>query len=487
MKTLKYIIGIFLVGSFLTFTSCYDMDLFPQDQLGPGTFWKTERDIQMGVAGVYSKMKQGHKDWARYWLEGISDNAYCMHPSQGGYFNLQIGNLETSSGVVSSLFAGNYSSIAACNNFMKNFPEAKVNAKISDAKANEYEAEVRFLRAWSYFELVQRYGDVPLYKEAIESVEASKVKQSPASEVYAFINEDLDFAIKNLPDEAYGGGHAVKASAQGMKARVALFRGEWDAVESTTKEIISSSKYRLADTYESIFIKREGQKDNPEILFSVTYLNPDYRHDAEREFYYWSALVPTVDLMAQYDHEVDKRAKAWYVHAEEGGKTWINPMGDLAMIEQNSLTQWIVLKHFDKNEPSKYAHSAYDFRTDNDAIIIRYADIYLMYIEAMVEKGGGTTTDANAVKYMNAIKERAGLPGVTSVTRDELRLERRRELAYEGLRHFDLIRWKTAKEVMSKLVTPGGQCRFDDRSYIWPFPLSEMDINPNLDQKAGYN
>ena len=96
----------------------------------------------------------------------------------------------------------------------------------------------------------------------------------------------------------------------------------------------------------------------------------------------------------------------------------------------------------DKYKKETYTYTNYDFRTDNDVVILRYADVYLMYIEAMMEQGNGSTSDALAVKCMNEIRERAGLNSVTSVTRDELRLERRRELAFEGLRHFDLIRQK---------------------------------------------
>ena len=140
----------------------------------------------------------------------------------------------------------------------------------------------------------------------------------------------------------------------------------------------------------------------------------------------------------------------------------------------------------DKYKKETYTYTNYDFRTDNDVVILRYADVYLMYIEAMMEQGNGTISDTLAVKCMNEIRERAGLSSVTSVTRDELRLERRRELAFEGLRHFDLIRWKTAKEVMNSLVTPAGKCTFEDHMYVWPFPLSEMDVNPQLDQKSGY-
>lgn len=487
MKTKKYRTALLLAGISFLITSCREMDVFPQDQLGPGNFWLTENDIQMGVAGVYSTMKNGYMDWNVYWLEGISDNGYCQHPTQSALFNMQIGTLEaTSGGPVSGVYSGSYKAVAACNNFMKNFPKAKANAKLTEAQANAYEAEIRFLRAYSYFNLVQRYGDIPLYKEAIESVEASKVKQSPAAEVYDFIAEDLDFAVEHLPDIAYGSGHAVKGSALGLKARIALFRGEWDGVIEATDRIISSGHYRLANTYESVFIKREGQLDNPEILFSITYLNPDYRHDAEREFYYWSALSPTDDLLAAYDSEKDRRAKAWYAFAGKGEKTWTNPMGQKAQLEQNTLTGWVLLKHLDKNNPATYHTSAYDFKTDNDAVLIRYADVYLMYIEAMVEKGGGSTADDRALEYMNAIRGRAGLEPLQTVDRDALRLERRRELAFEGLRHFDLVRWRTAYEVMNKLVTPGGKCRFEEKFYVWPFPQSEMDVNPQLDQKAHY-
>lgn len=150
------------------------------------------------------------------------------------------------------------------------------------------------------------------------------------------------------------------------------------------------------------------------------------------------------------------------------------------------MTGYILLKHFDKNDKAIYSNSAYDFRTDNNIIVLRYADVLLMYVEAMLEQNNGVTTDPLAVQVFNSIRERAGLETVSSVTRDELRNERRRELAFEGLRHFDLIRWKIAKDVMNNLVTPGGPCHFEDRYYVWPFPQSEMDINPNLDQKSGY-
>lgn len=133
-----------------------------------------------------------------------------------------------------------------------------------------------------------------------------------------------------------------------------------------------------------------------------------------------------------------------------------------------------------------YKLTAYDFRTDNNVIVLRYADILLMNVEAVLELNGGTTTDSKVLGYINEIRNRAGISLLTSVDLSQLYLERRRELAYEGLRHFDLIRTGQAETAMNNLVTPAGKCSFKNHFYQWPFPQSEMDANPMLDQKTGY-
>lgn len=123
---------------------CNDMDLFPQDQLGPDNFWKTELDIQSGIAGVYTKLKGGSMDWNRYGLDNITDNSYSW-TTWTGIASIQSGSIEaTTGGIISGSYKSGYEGVAACNNFMKNYPVAKENAKLSEEKANAYEAEVRF-------------------------------------------------------------------------------------------------------------------------------------------------------------------------------------------------------------------------------------------------------------------------------------------------------------------------------------------------------
>jgi hypothetical protein len=109
-----------------------------------------------------------------------------------------------------------------------------------------------------------------------------------------------------------------------------------------------------------------------------------------------------------------------------------------------------------------------------------------MYAEAMVEKGGGATSDADALKYVNMIRARAEVPAFTNLTRQLIREERRRELAFEGLRLFDIVRWKAGAEINSKLIHSNINLKWDDKFYKWPFSQSELDINTLLKQNDGY-
>jgi len=125
--------------------------------------------------------------------------------------------------------------------------------------------------------------------------------------------------------------------------------------------------------------------------------------------------------------------------------------------------------------------------TGHDFVLFRLSEVYLMYAEAMVEKGNGTTTDANALKYVNAIRTRANVAAyTTTLTRDNIRKERRREMAMEGLRYFDVQRWKIGSTLTGKVIFGSNKITWNDKFYVWPFSRSEMDINTNLVQNDGY-
>src|SRR5690606_28082030 len=116
-------------------------------------------------------------------------------------------------GAIANMYSSPYRAISSCNYFLDNIDKAPV----SEENKNKYKAEARFIRALSYFDLVQLFGGVPIYKNYFKSLEEYKIAKSSQEEVYAFIEEDLDFAIQYLPNTKYN-GHAVKGSAQGIKA-----------------------------------------------------------------------------------------------------------------------------------------------------------------------------------------------------------------------------------------------------------------------------
>lgn len=470
--------------------SCSDLlDTAPKDKVSSATFWKSKSDVDLALAGCYKHLRTStYLSQLKPYLDGMTDNGYCWQISHSSLSEIKLGILNASTGgVVSNIYNGMYKGVTACYVFLDNFNRVKESLGYGE-EANRIIAEVRFLKAYYLFELVQRFGGVVIYDE-VPTVEGSKIKQKSKEESLEYIMVDLDFAIQNLSDAAYT-GHVVKNTAKGLKARVALFMQDWNTVASLTKEIIASEalgKVSFSESYDPIFIKRLGQNNCREILFAVEYLSPDAKQNygIEIEGFYWSGLNPYPSFVLAHEPN-DIRVKEWYYEAKNGAylrptdNTWFTPTN-------TTKTGYGCVKFFDKTNPDKYTVNPYDISTDDNAVLMRYSEILLMYAEAMVELGEGNTTDAQALSAVNRIRERAGLASIVrSLGREAVRKERRFELAFEGFRLFDLHRWKIAEEVMNGFESIAGICKFEPHHYVWPFPQSEIDVNPQLEQNAGY-
>jgi hypothetical protein len=472
-------------GLAATLISCSDgfLDKNPPQEIAAEAFWTSESDVQMGLAGCYARLKGTYLTWHRSYFDAAVDNGWAQH--YGGIRQMQSGTLDpANAGAPNDLYASCYRGIAGVNIFLKNFTKVELPAPAAKA----YEAEARFLRAMFYFELVQHWGGVVIYREVPSDIEQLKIAKSSKEDVYKFIEEDLAFAVANLPDEAYKSGHAVKTSAIALQARIALFQAKWDEVIALTSSIISSGKYALAADLESPFIKGKGQATCPEILFSVKYIETrDGRQSAdggqEVEFFRWGGLTPTKDLIDEYE-KGDLRVKKWYYHSPN--KTTFQREDGFTFQTEFTATNYGLIKFAAIWDPARFIPSERDILTGHDIVLFRLSDIYLMYAEAQMEKGGGTTTDAKALSYVNAIRSRAGVPAFTTLTRVLVRKERRRELAFEGLRLFDVVRWRIGSEINDKLIHSNIRLKWDDKFYVWPFSQSEMDINKALKQNDGY-
>lgn len=491
------------------------LDRNPLNSVSSAVFWASEADVQTAVTGVYTRLQQNFLGYERFYLDGLTDNAYLLpgNTNQPNMTNLTTGSISAGlGGPMVNMYSTPYRAIASCNYFLDNVDKAP----ISDAKKNVYKAEVRFVRALAYFDLVQTFGGVVVYRNLPATLESAKIAKSTKDEVYAFIHEDLDFAIANLPDDKYN-GHAVKGSALGIKGRVLITQQKWSEAVPVLQQIMTSGKFALSNNYAALF-RTAGQATatvNTEIMFSTQYLAPTNPQRTspgaagmDLELGLFSLIQPYRDLVDEYEMTDGKlitesplynpadpyanRDPRLDLTIKFPNEIWRNPAGAAWTGSATSNTGFLMEKYLDLSR-APFSISSTATATDQDYIHLRYADVQLMYAEAKNEVSG---PDATVYAALNLVRARPGInmPPVDQAKyntkeklRDYIRHERRVELALEGQRYNDLKRWNIAHIKLPTLKTPDNTSLvFETKNYVLPFPQSELDNNPQLVQNDGY-
>jgi starch-binding outer membrane protein, SusD/RagB family len=486
------------------------LDKNPTDQLSNDTFWKNAGEVKMALAGCYSRLYGSFQSYLRGYMDGLGEGHLAYWGFYGFEDNYKMGVISPASGGgKDDLYSSSYRAIAQCNFFLDNVDNATT---VDEAVITQSKAEVRFLRALFYFDLVQCFGDVIIYPTSPATPEESKIAKSPKADVYAFIHEDLDFAIANLPDVNYTAGHAVKGSAMGLKARVLITQENWSETTALCQQIMSSGKFSIYEDYEGMFIKR-GQKNNPEIMFACDYLGPDLYHSyyginiefAKHIFvnrpmedaFECSDGLP-ISESPLYDPEnvwINRDPRHTYIMRNPVGTDW----PDHYKYSEYDITGWQNRKYIDPTVGGNYANN---FKNDWNYILIRYADIVLMYAEAKNELSGPDQSVYDAINLVRSRPVPASVfPDLTPLppidqtrynTKELLRAyiqhERFVEFPMEGIRYFDLKRWKIAHIIIPQYQNQAGNSYVfqNPRDYLWPFSTREMDSNPNLVQTTGY-
>lgn len=492
------------------------LDRAPLDSVSTQIFWASESDVQSALAGVYSRLQQNFLGYERVYLDGLTDNAYLdANTNQPNMLLMTTGGISpTLSGALPNMYSTPYRAISSCNFFLDNVDKAPV----AEAKKNQFKAEVRFIRALCYFDLVQSFGGVVIYRNYPKTLDEVKIAKSQKEEVYTFIEEDLDFAISNLPDEKYN-GHAVRGSAQGIKARVLLTQQKWAAAATLLQQIMTGAagKFGLSNNYASLF-KTAGQAAaavNIEIMFSTQYLavsNPQRTSPGaagmDIELGWYSLMQPYKNLVDDYEMTDGKsitesplyNSATPYANRDPRldftiklpGEVWKNPNTNATWSGSYApATGFIMEKYVDLSRAPFTTTTA--TTTDQDYIHLRYADILLMYAEA---KNEATGPDASVYNAIDLVRARTGIAmpatdqakyNTKELLRGYIRHERRIEFALEGQRYNDLKRWNIAHIKLPTLTTPANvPLKFETKNYLLPFQQSELDNNPNLKQNEGY-
>ena len=486
MKNFKYIL---IIVFYLPLISCDSvLDKHPYNQLSPFTFWKSEDDALKGLTACYGRLNTNTFGAVStsgsfiHW-DALSDNMYANNYL--GLPDISNGVIQsTSGGFVSNVWNDSYRGINTVNIFLDNVDNCEMNEDVK----NRYKAEALFLRAYWYMHLVMCYGDVPKRVDA-PTVDDILMARSPASEIWEQILADIDYAIEKLPDEKYN-GHVVKGSALALKTKVLLFNERWEAAAATAKQVIDSKKFALHPDYLGIFI-RDGQNDNNEIMFSVKYLAPDMWHGIDLSLGSWGACAPIRQFVDFYEKLDGWNEETPYENRDPRfALSVFYPGSPWAYDKENGFTPSKMNNNNTGLGLKKYIHTeiddaGYTTESDQDFVHLRYADVLLMYAEAMYNSGRGN--DPSVLSAINDIRNRVGMYPVTAVTEDVIRYERRVELAFEGHRYYDLKRWKIAHIVIPKIENSNGQYRqFEEKHYLWPIPQAEIDINTLLKQTPGY-
>lgn len=425
-------------------------------------------------------------------------------PADGGADVAQMENfpVTASNGRCNALWTGYYGLINKCNSTLINIDTLK-NISASEDIQQQTRAEARFLRGYAYFMMVRLFGNVPIIDTIYSDVTAQPfIPQSTPAQVYAFIENDLNFAVEYLP-VAWGtgfDGRVTKGSANGLLAKVYLTQKKWAQAATAAQAVMNSGQYDLSVSYSDIF--SEQGENSKESIFEVQATASPTTTQANGIQYAsiqgvrgtgtwnngWGWNVPSDVLEAAYETGDPRKARTILYSS--------------TATQQNTSIYGEVMPVYPTVVPNpRYNHKVLGSPSLRNTIsrgcwwmnvrILRYADVVLMYAEAQNE--AGNTSEARTA--LNSVRERARrgaatgvLPDVTttdqSILRDAIRHERRIELAMEHERFFDIVRWGIAEQVMHA----AGKTNFaGSRDGLLPIPQTQIDLsNKRFNQNPGY-
>jgi len=477
MKTI-YIKTVFLLILITSVFSCKKtLDKDPLSNPNSANFWKTEGEANKALIACYYKLKEpifsngpGQSGNFLFW-EALSDNASNTSNYEAFDVVMRGDHNSATTGIVSKSFTFDFQGIAYCNYFLDNIDRV---IAIADATSKKMKGEALFLRAYYYNDLAQLYGDLPIIlTPATLDGDFMKSPRSPKADVVTQILKDLDLAISYLPTTAYTDGHAVKGSAIALKTRVLLNNQRYAEAADAAWTLIGdpANPFQLSSNYAGIFFG--DQANNKEIMFSVQFKAPDDYHSLDQVIGARMSVFPTVELRNAYEPNDPRRKMTIF----EAGDPWAyNPTG----FKQTGSTAEGQIPYttmaFKKWVNTAINNASGATLSDQHMVKIRYADLLLMYAESMFESGQGA--DPRALKALNDVRARPGvnMPPKAALTREIIRNERRVELAFEGLRYNDLIRWKIADQVIPLVPYDAKGTKRKFKSYLFPIPLGQMDI-----------
>ncbi len=519
--------------------SC-SMDRHPLTSFSEETFYNDEANLELALVGLYRGgitmgVDYNVSDWWAYsatiLLDGASDIGYDRRGFTNDIGKLTAGTITETNLWVQNLYQKPYRRISACCRFIDGLSAIENKT----AEMERMEAEARFIRAVQYFYLASYYHDVPLVTRTLSLEESNTVSKSSRVEVLQYAADELKAVAqilprhKDLPGTELG--RATAQAALGYLARTYLVMEDFKSAANACEQIISYGDNALDPNYQTLFYP--SGETSSEHIFATQYVDDLAGHGLPQHAYPikdggWCLVNISNHLFEAYDfldgtpfsYEDPRFDKTnfganrdprldytfYYDGATFRGTVYdCDPeatVADKIGPGQTTQTGYLLRKFLDESWSGDI--NAYGVNVP----LVRYADILLMYLEAKV-RGGESITQQLLDQTINAVRARVNMPPYTETNPDKLfpliQKERMIELAFEGWRLWDLFRWGIAEEKLNEdiygspfyvsdqslMQMKDGQRDPYDRWYVatrafqpgqevWPIPLAEKNINPNL-------
>lgn len=533
MKLNKYIL---LIGISLTtwlMSSCNSMENAPTNKFTDDTYWTSTEKAQYVVNMAYSQMYNATRMWSD---ESLSDNMIDGR-SITDQRSIRKGQATPSLGLFANEWSDLYGGIKTCHIFLE---KIDLVPNMDAATKKRMIAEIRYIRAAIYFRLTNFYGAIPFFTRDITLAEANTISRTPHATVVDFLLSELDDVVADLPSKdglaEAERGKITKAAAIMLKARVYLMESNWDGVLACCDKLINQQgeygHYSLYPSYTGLF--DEKNEYNDEVIMDRGYTQTLVTWGEMTDMAPLSVgarvcdRTPQQSLVDSYlmlngkrfdeagslynsDHPYANRDPRMTATIVYDGYKWSDNISDGSkdkVIEIDPATASTTTDAYqygsNKTATGYYVRKYFSPQAEGDLnsglniITMRYADVLLMYAEAKFEKGEMDESVWN--QTIRPIRQRAGFTDEAALAfpnretdemRKIIRNERRCELALEGLRWYDIKRWKAGTEYLSGYVYGAtfkdiGTIKVDNRKfdeqkdYLWAVPQSQINLNPNL-------
>jgi len=518
MKRRKVIVYFFfLAGLAAMATGCSDnfLELTNQNELTADNFYTKIENFDLSLNATYDAVKNLDLFGQTFYVQTL-----LALPHESDYWNAQNRNEVTSiDGNVYIAWRGFFRIVARANDIIGNAPAYETSGKATPdqlAQLKKIVGQAHFLRGLAYFHMVRLWGEesyavdstrlaVPLILKVAKTRDELMIPRASVGKVYTQIIKDFEIAESLVPEgwDANNIARVTKFAVEGYLGQVYLYTENYEKSKQYFDQVFASNKYALVpfERYDDLF---QGKNEfSRESLFELNYTVDMQQNIWENGLGSGIALVlapPGRGWSNCTPHGVN----IFRFHNDPRLKICTYAPDDLAADETGAMTpagisQFNYTGHsFRKYVPKDYCVLTTNRNSGTNYLLMRLADVYLMYAEVMNKLGD----DAQASEYMNKVRRRAygfspdasepsvdyvGLGGTQ--LQDSIREERFRELFGEGHRWYDIVRWKIVEQEVNKYNTLNktqGVIVYNAKDYYYPIPLQEVDNNTKMVPSTGY-